>query len=494
MADQTQQAQQNDELKMQTDYAQLGLDKLLIKIKQETGQINALNVDDMIEDGIISAQKLSRKVSNVFTANIQIYKNYPALILNSMVTGDTDFWLAVNSEGAGDDDDVFIIGKGATPGTTPLWGIDGLNTLYFLMNAETRAYWKMGTPASSRSLARIYNNYSSKYGLEFQIDTQNRFGFYRLDDGTASDELYFWFGGTPVLPRLSFWSADHLIFGNGRLYTGVPLAVNGYPASDAGSSVGLYVVSGAAMLPGGIVLGNNDAVGFGNFALPEVTGAFMVIGNWSTGDNWDLVLGNGNNKPALFSVGTDNHLGLGWNLVKTTSSTPITWTTSRELNTANNFFSADDVGKIAVCWRSAIPKYFKITSYVNQKKVGVDSTPSDPVINYTQLDIYQFSFEIPPDNKALFRREITGHKMDEPADPATDEFCLWMSDGVGYGEDGDVCIKANIGGIVKSKVLAKYVYPTTTTSSSTTSSSTTSTTTSTSTSSSSSSTSTTTAP
>lgn len=48
----------------------------------------------------------------------------PSIIFDSLVSGDTDFWIGVQDDAGGDDDDVFQIGKGTIPGTTALLTID----------------------------------------------------------------------------------------------------------------------------------------------------------------------------------------------------------------------------------------------------------------------------------------------------------------------------------------------------------------------------------
>ncbi len=53
----------------------------------------------------------------------------PNLIFDVTTATDTDFWAGVIDDGAGDDDDVFQIGKGTTPGTTPFLTVSTLGRL-----------------------------------------------------------------------------------------------------------------------------------------------------------------------------------------------------------------------------------------------------------------------------------------------------------------------------------------------------------------------------
>jgi len=56
--------------------------------------------------------------------NITLNGTDPAIILDEAAATDTDFWIANISDSAGDDDDLFQIGDGTTPGTNPFLTID----------------------------------------------------------------------------------------------------------------------------------------------------------------------------------------------------------------------------------------------------------------------------------------------------------------------------------------------------------------------------------
>ena len=49
--------------------------------------------------------------------NFVINSNDPSIVLDTLTATDTDFWLGVIEDAGGDDDDIFVIGDGATPGT-----------------------------------------------------------------------------------------------------------------------------------------------------------------------------------------------------------------------------------------------------------------------------------------------------------------------------------------------------------------------------------------
>jgi hypothetical protein len=69
--------------------------------------------------------------------------------------------------------------------------------------------------------------------------------------------------------------------------------------------------------------------------------------------------------------------------------------------------------------------------------VGIGTTGPD-----TKLDV----------NGALTIRE----KSADPADPDEGSFVMWMSDGTGTGDDGDILIKIQAGGVVKTTTLVDF--------------------------------------
>lgn len=63
-------------------------------------------------------------VGGVSTDDFKIEKFDPSIIFDALTAGDTDFWAGVIDDGQGDDDDVFQIGDGTTPGTNPFLTIN----------------------------------------------------------------------------------------------------------------------------------------------------------------------------------------------------------------------------------------------------------------------------------------------------------------------------------------------------------------------------------
>jgi hypothetical protein len=44
----------------------------------------------------------------------------------------------------------------------------------------------------------------------------------------------------------------------------------------------------------------------------------------------------------------------------------------------------------------------------------------------------------------------------DPSDPVAGQSVIWMSDGTGSGDNGDIMIKVNVGGTVKTATLLDY--------------------------------------
>ena len=63
-------------------------------------------------------------ISGSSAGNITIKKADPTLIYDVTTATDTDFWVGVQDDGLGTDNDLYQIGKGIVPGTTPYLTID----------------------------------------------------------------------------------------------------------------------------------------------------------------------------------------------------------------------------------------------------------------------------------------------------------------------------------------------------------------------------------
>lgn len=87
-----------------------------------------------------------------------------------------------------------------------------------------------------------------------------------------------------------------------------------------------------------------------------------------------------------------------------------------------------------------------------------------------QFGIHSTLLQISKDISQLFRRVsqlenvptmaenglVIKERSSDPPNPSEGSFVIWMSDGTGYGDDGDVIIKITAGGITKTKILADF--------------------------------------
>lgn len=80
-----------------------------------------LSVQDNITMGDSASDTIT--FNGVANSNLTFTKSDPSVIFNSPTATDTDFWFGVQEDGGGDDDDLFQIGDGSTPGTNPFFNL-----------------------------------------------------------------------------------------------------------------------------------------------------------------------------------------------------------------------------------------------------------------------------------------------------------------------------------------------------------------------------------
>jgi len=74
--------------------------------------------NDLEVDGTLYA------AAQTSTGNLTVNKADPSVILDVTTATDTDFWLGVQDDAGSDDDDIFVIGDGTTPGTNNFFAIN----------------------------------------------------------------------------------------------------------------------------------------------------------------------------------------------------------------------------------------------------------------------------------------------------------------------------------------------------------------------------------
>lgn len=109
---------------------------LLYLVADPTGtpldrKVTIANLNAVLDHGALTGltdddhtQYLLASGTRAMTGNVTITKQDPSIIFNAGQSGDTKFWIGVQDDNGSDDDDVFQIGKGTTPGTTPYLTMD----------------------------------------------------------------------------------------------------------------------------------------------------------------------------------------------------------------------------------------------------------------------------------------------------------------------------------------------------------------------------------
>ena len=92
--------------------------------EEDVPQLFQVPLDQLARDGFISIDLI-------------IQKTAPSIIFDSVVAGDTDYWMGVRSEGDGNNDDVFELGIGTVVGTTPKFRMDKDGGTYLVGTAPT---------------------------------------------------------------------------------------------------------------------------------------------------------------------------------------------------------------------------------------------------------------------------------------------------------------------------------------------------------------------
>jgi hypothetical protein len=168
---------------------------------------------------------------------------------------------------------------------------------------------------------------------------------------------------------------------------------------------------------------NAGNVGIGNSSLETWTANYSVL---QLGGNASLWSNTAAGAGSEFNMLQNAYNNSGWKYQDTDEASLYYQT-----NGAHNFLVADSgTADTAITWTEAM----KIDVDGN---VGIGTTDPDTI-----LDI----------NGALTGRELSA----DPSDPDEGSYALWMSDGTGSGDDGDVMIKITAGATTKTITLVDF--------------------------------------
>ena len=125
------------------------------------------------------------------TGNLTVTKADPSFILDTTTATDTDFWLSVTEDAGSDDDDLFQIGDGTTPGTNPFLSIDttGKVAVGSTLNYKSKLNVAGAVTASGAdAVAGIFTDTTLTNGTVSGFQFGNRF-LNTVDGATAGTEV-----------------------------------------------------------------------------------------------------------------------------------------------------------------------------------------------------------------------------------------------------------------------------------------------------------------
>lgn len=199
----------------------------------------------------------SRSIPTLLSNNLTIKKADPSIVFDSILTGDTDFWMGVVDDAGSDDDDKFQLGDGATPGTNPFVTVDTLGNVGIGTISPTAVlHLKAGTAVASTAPLKFtsgpLNTTAEAGAIEFLTDAY----YGTITTGAARKTFAFLESPSFTTPTLGVASATSMDVGSGHLAVGLNVAVNTRIFINTGN-----IGAGDLDLDGGNVIGANIAPG-----------------------------------------------------------------------------------------------------------------------------------------------------------------------------------------------------------------------------------------
>jgi|GEM_PF-2513957 len=161
----------------QAGYSETGSNKLYI---DNSNTASPLIYGDFSTNAITINGSLTTTGATGLNGNLTITKADPSIILDVTTATDTDFWMGVQDDAGGDDDDLFQIGDGTTPGTNPF------------LTVNTSGYVGIGTvtPNITGLAGKILTVSSTTSGTLAALELQGN----RTGDNQAAAVIYAYQG------------------------------------------------------------------------------------------------------------------------------------------------------------------------------------------------------------------------------------------------------------------------------------------------------------
>ncbi len=128
--------------------------------------------------------------------NLTITKADPSIILDTTTATDTDFWLSVTEDAGSDDDDLFQIGDGASPGTNPFLTINTSGQVGVGTTAPDARLDVYNSGAYQALFRGYYGSVSSVFNGEIRIGESTTFHGRIGYDGQSSGRMFIENAGT----------------------------------------------------------------------------------------------------------------------------------------------------------------------------------------------------------------------------------------------------------------------------------------------------------
>lgn len=239
----------------------------------------------------------------------------PSITFDSPTATDTDYWMGVQEDGGGDDDDTFQIGDGLTPGTNPFIVLTtaGIVSIGSAGDLTPDAVLDVGTIAGGANTTLNLSDDDVAHGMTGQMATD---AFFRIQENSTSN------GGAIITGASENAGTDQ------------PLIIRGFHGGDPNANI--PIVQFRSAVKSGTTV-----------TTPATNDTVFQISDWDGGTDWISILGNGavgigNTAPAyglVVAVPNQQAITAGATITADACGTikPVTSASAVTTNTTNTF-------------------------------------------------------------------------------------------------------------------------------------------------------------